>query len=77
MILPNKLIPFNKSILYKTIFILKKMDIDNFTVGDLFIQVQDYFEDVAEFIIALDVLFVLNQIIYDENEKVIKYVREN
>ena len=77
MILPNKLIPFEKSVLYKTICILEALKVNNIPVSDLFMQVQDYFEDVTEFIIGLDVLFALEKIVYDENQKVIKYVRKN
>ena len=77
MILPNKLIPFKKSTLYKTIFILNELSVQNFPISGLFTQVSEYFEDINEYIIALDVLFVLNCISYDEQSGVIKYVREN
>lgn len=77
MILPNKLIPFKDCILQKTIYILNALNKNDFPVSELFIQVKNSFEDVAEFIIALDVLFVLDRIVFDENLKVLKYVRKN
>ena len=77
MILPNKLVSFKECILSKTICILNALNTSDSPVSELFLQVKDSFEDVAEFIIALDVLFVLDCIVYDENLKVIKYVRKN
>jgi len=77
MILPNKLVPFKDCILQKTIYILNVLGKSESPVSELFIQVKDSFEDVAEFIIALDVLFVLDRIVYDENLKVIRYARKN
>jgi len=77
MILPNKLVPFKDCILQKTVYILNASNKNDYPASELFIQVKDFFEDVAEFIIALDVLFVLDCIVYDENLKVIKYVRKN
>lgn len=77
MILPSKLLPFKKTILYKTIFILNKLVENDYAVTELYEIVSEHFEDINEFIITLDTLYVLNPISFIEELKVIKYVRKN
>ncbi len=43
-------------------------------ISDLYEEVQDQFKGVDEFIFALDVLFILNQISVDFSTGVIRYV---
>lgn len=80
MILPNKLIPFNKCVLAKVVYILKEFDagkkscIDLF---DLFVNVKHHFEDINEFILALDVLYVLEKIEVDEKGAIYSHAKTN
>ena len=56
MILPNKLIRFQDSILAKTIYILDVIKFANYSVLELYNEVKTYFDDINEYVLALDVL---------------------
>ena len=56
MILPNKLISFQDCILAKTVYILEKISDSDFSVIGLYEQVETHFEDLNEYMLALDVL---------------------
>lgn len=75
MILPNKLFPFKESILAKIVYLLNVLIVNNESVESLFEKTRQNFEDINQFILALDVLFVLEKIEFDEELKVIRYVK--
>jgi hypothetical protein len=77
MILPNKLISFQDCILAKTVYILEKISDSDFSVIGLYEQVEIHFEDLNEYMLALDVLYVLGKIEYNEELQVIQYVEKN
>lgn len=77
MILPNKLISFQDCILAKTVYILEKISDSDFSVIELYEQVETHFEDLNEYMLALDVLYVLGKIKYNEGLQVIQYVEKN
>ena len=77
MILPNKLISFQDCILAKTVYILEKISDSDFSVIGLYDQVEAHFEDLNEYLVALDVLYVLGKIEYNEELQVIQYVEKN
>ena len=77
MILPNKLISFQDCILAKTVYILEKISDSDFSVIGLYEQVETHFEDLNEYMLALDVLYVLGKIKYKEGLQVIQYVEKN
>ena len=77
MILPNKLISFQDCILVKTVYILEKISDSDFSVIGLYEQVETHFEDLNEYMLALDVLYVLGKIKYNEELQVIQYVEKN
>lgn len=77
MILPNKLISFQDCILAKTVYILKKISDSDFSVIKLYEKVETHFEDLNEYMLALDVLYVLGKIKYNEELRVIQYVEKN
>ena len=77
MILPNKLISFQDCILAKTVYILEKISDSDFSVIGLYEQVETHFEDLNEYMLALDVLYVLCKIKYNEGLQVIQYVEKN
>lgn len=77
MILPNKLIKFQDCVLAKTVFILNEISERSLSVSDLYCLVKDDFEDINQYILALDVLFTLNRINYDKKMQVIKYVEKD
>lgn len=77
MILPNKLISFQDCILAKTVYILEKISDSDFSVIGLYEQVETHFKDLNEYMLALDVLYVLGKIKYNEGLQVIQYVEKN
>ncbi|GAA0785578.1 MULTISPECIES: ABC-three component system middle component 7 [Pseudomonadati] len=71
MIVPNKIISIDESVIYKAAKILPK--IDGITqVTTLYSKNKRLFVDIPEFIEALDVLFALNKIELNINNGVIK-----
>lgn len=73
MITPNKFTTLDQSILSKTRFLLidGRKDI---SLNELKKLTLNKFTDVGEFILALDVLFVLEKIEIDYKERVVRYV---
>ena len=71
MITPNKFIPFDQSVLAK----LPAMLVDEKTISihDLYTKVSNEFENVDEFMYALDVLYILNKVNVDFDLKTVTY----
>lgn len=73
MSFPSKFTNFDSSILAK-ISALILDDIEVVTLSELMRIRLDKFEDISEFMLALDVLYVLGRIELDEDKGVVKYV---
>jgi hypothetical protein len=73
MSFPNKFITFDKSILAK-ISMLIIDEIDSISISELIELRLQKFEDISEFMLALDVLYLLGKIELDENQGIINYV---
>lgn len=77
MIYPNKNIRFEESIIYKMLSILEQKEKLAIGIHELYIETKSKFDNPDEFIISLDVLYVLDMINVDfENEK-ISYVKRD
>jgi len=74
MIVPNKVLRLNESIIGKMLIVLKILIIKEETIENLYFSTQDYFEEIDEFIYSLDVLYILDSIEIDFNKGVVKYV---
>lgn len=71
MITPNKVVPLSASVLGHLTHVLKAGP-EPTGLTDLFQQVGDKFESIDQFLLALDVLFVLDRLTVDFSvEKVI------
>lgn len=77
MIIPSKITPYKKSILCKLPYILDKLQQEDEKLVKLWDTTQSYFDDINEFILALDVAFVLGTIEYSKDNGVIKYVKQD
>ena len=74
MLLPNKTVSYEESSIYKSILILRKLNKkQNFTIKQLYKSLQSNFEDVYEFIDAIDLLYLTDKIIVEG--EFIKYVK--
>ncbi|MBU8575939.1 ABC-three component system middle component 7 [Bacillus pumilus] len=74
MIVPNKVIRFNESIIGKMTIILNFLSEKEMTIKELFFITQDYFDEIDEFIYSLDALFLLDAIQVDFDKGVVTYV---
>ena len=74
MLLPNKLISYDQSILPKLPTILKELNDGPISVHELYKRVIKKMSGVSEFIDALDCLYALGKIEFDEKEEVLCYV---
>lgn len=76
MIFPNKVIPIKQSILYRSTFILKELSIHSVPLqpDNLYKNVDCHFDDINDFILALDLLYLVDSI--DVTEKGGLYIAE-
>ncbi|HIF9182189.1 TPA: ABC-three component system middle component 7 [Photobacterium damselae] len=71
MIVPNKIISIDESVIYKAAKLLPKINND-VQISELYTKNKRLFIDIPDFIEALDVLFALNKIDVDLDNGVIK-----
>lgn len=77
MIVPNKVIRFNESIIGKMIAVLRELSIVDMTIEELYRSTEEHFEEIDEFIVSLDVLYILEAIQVDFDKGVVKYVKRD
>ncbi len=66
MQLPNKIVSFKESVLYKFPIILCELEKNKISINELYMKTMKSFKSIDEFIDVLDCLFALNKIQYDE-----------
>ena len=70
MLVPNKIISLDDSCFYKAAVLASKLDAD-ISITELYESEKKWFNDLADFIDALDLLFVLGMIsLNQENGKI-------
>lgn len=67
MIVPNKAIPYSASILSKLPAILDQVNV-SITPGELYHELHSNFDDLNQFLLALDTLYVLEKIAIENGE---------
>jgi hypothetical protein len=70
MIVPNKFTTLDNSLIAKIPGILEKLPHER-PLTELYADVEDAFEDTSEFIVAMDVLFVLGRVSLNSQERVV------
>ncbi|WP_257254752.1 ABC-three component system middle component 7 [Endozoicomonas sp. SESOKO3] len=73
MLLPNKFISFDESVLSKLYIIISAMEND-IAVSELYLKVEKKLNGIDEFIYAIDTLYVLNYLDVDFSTRTVKYV---
>ncbi|PHR94547.1 MAG: hypothetical protein COA78_32145 [Blastopirellula sp.] len=73
MIIPSKVTTFNESVLSKLEPILKELNNEEELIS-LYQKVEKKFTGIDQFLYALDVLYVLDRITFDENTRIVKNV---
>ena len=74
MKLPNKVTSYQESILSKLNVLLDVMCNRDISLTELYSVTHQNFSDMSEFIDALDVLFALNKLEYNDELEVLHYV---
>jgi len=77
MQLPNKLFSYEESTLSKFAPILGALEKQNYSVLGLFSEIRRQFESIDDFLLALDCLYGLGKIDYDDEEEVLVSVTRN
>lgn len=77
MIYPNKHIRFEESIIFKMVSILENQDSLEINIHELYLKTKSKFKNIDEFIISLDVLYVLDMINMNFENENIEYVKRN
>ena len=71
MIVPNKIIPFNESVLSKIEFVLRELS-DESELIHLYHKVERKFAGIDQFLYAIDVLYALGRVSIDEPTRTVK-----
>jgi hypothetical protein len=77
MLVPNKITTLKESVLGKITYILDQLQNKEEGIVELYHKTAEKFEDINEYILAIDVLFVLDAIEYTQDKKVIKNAKGN
>ena len=72
MITPNKVVPLDTSVIGRIVDILKAGPLP-VRVEELFAEVGEQFESVDQFLLALDVLYILDRIDVDFQREMVVY----
>jgi hypothetical protein len=75
--MPSKVTDYKESALASLPKIMKKLNEQAMNPQDLYKRTRRFFDDVGEFVEALDCLFILNRIYIDEETGVISSVKAN
>lgn len=77
MIVPNKVVNYEESIIGKMIPVLESLRNNNNSVEKLFYELQEIFDGVEEFIYTIEALFILDVINVDLDTGGLEYVERN
>jgi hypothetical protein len=78
MILPNKFIKSDESVIIKMVFVLKIcQQLKSVSIHELYKNTEKHFSALDEFLYSLDVLHVLDVIKVDFVTSTVTYVEEN
>ena len=68
MIVPNKAIPYETSLLSKLPMLLRILGEERLSPAILYYKVQNEFIDINQFLLAIDTLFVLEKVVMENGE---------
>lgn len=68
MIVPNKAIPYETSLLSKLPMLLRILGEERLSPAILYYKVQNEFIDINQFLLAIDTLFVLEKVVIENGE---------
>ncbi|MEZ9175502.1 ABC-three component system middle component 7 [Vibrio kanaloae] len=65
MIIPNKSVPFKKTMIHKMLAIIE-LEFDEIAISELYAKTKSKFCSMDEFVYSLDLLYVLDKITINE-----------
>lgn len=65
MIIPNKSVPFKKTVIHKMLVIVE-LDFEEMAISELYKKTKTKFSSMDEFVYSLDLLYVLDKITINE-----------
>ena len=74
MLFPNKLFTYSESVISKLPIILIELQWESISAVELYKRLADRLTGVSEYLDALDCLYALRKIEFDEEEGVLRYV---
>lgn len=77
MIVPNKLVRYKESIIYKMMTIIEHRDNGNIKIADLYNKCKNKYNSVDEFIYSIEVLYILECINIDFIKGEVNYVKRD
>ena len=77
MIVPNKLISYKESIIYKMIALIMDEENKNINILELYSKCKHKYSCIDEFIYSIEVLYILDVIDIDFNKGEISYVKRD
>jgi hypothetical protein len=75
MIVPNKFFSYNETILKKSLYIMMESHRKKIGIKDLYKEKRKCFIGIDEYLLTLDLLYILGEIEIDFNTEVINYVK--
>lgn len=75
MLLPNKVICYNKSVISKFPIVLSVLEVNSCYINELYFELKNCFVDINEYIDVLDSLFALGKIDIENNTRRLYYVK--
>ena len=73
MKLPTKVTSYQESVISKFVVILEILNEKDVSLSELYSYTKQYFHDATEFIDAIDCLFALNKLEYNDDLEVLHY----
>ena len=74
MLIPNKLTTINESVFSKFIPVIKTLENRDMSALELYYTVKSASTDIDDYMVALDCLYALGKIEYNDDERTIYYV---
>jgi hypothetical protein len=73
---PNKVISVSESVIWKSTYILRILQERDVSISYLWMKISHEFEDINQFILCIDALFVLGKIEYNNDYGVLTCLKK-
>ncbi|TKJ91417.1 hypothetical protein PaeCFBP13512_08725 [Paenibacillus sp. CFBP13512] len=77
MIIPNKVLKFQDTIMSKMLIVLSELIEHEQTISELYENTNDQLDSIEEFIYSIDTLYLLDAIEINWESRMVNYVKRN